>query len=192
MSAPFVVEMVVAAGLLFGIPDAGTGPVDGGQAVAAAKDEEDDEDDGQPAVAWEPTAAQKAAMFFGIPDTGTDDIDDPGHWAQILGFCDALHATGGTAATTTARRECQAAQARNRPCRFNMGRSRSLHWMRNEPERSWTDRWGNQPDCPVGVHPSSLRTDASRGGLSGSGPCGTRSGFRPISRPGMKPATATG
>ena len=41
MSAPFVVEMVVAAGLLFGIPDAGTSPVDGGQATAAA--EEDDE-----------------------------------------------------------------------------------------------------------------------------------------------------
>jgi hypothetical protein len=155
VSAPFVVEMVVAAGLLFGVPDAGTSPVDGGQATAAV--EEDDEDDGKPAVAWEPTAAQKAAMFFGIPDTETDDINDPGHWAQILGFCDALHASGRDCGYDDGTPECQAAQARNRPCTFNMGRSRSLHWMRSiEPEQSWRDRWGDQPDCPVGVHPSSL------------------------------------
>jgi hypothetical protein len=31
VSAPFVVEMVVAAGLLFGIPDAGTVRADSGQ-----------------------------------------------------------------------------------------------------------------------------------------------------------------
>ena len=60
-------------------------------------------------------------MFFGIPDTGSDDIDDPGHWAQILGFCDALQATGRAAGMTTARPECQKAQARNRPCGFSHG-----------------------------------------------------------------------
>ena len=48
MSAPFVMEMVVAAGLLFGIPDAGTGPVDGGQPTAAVEDEEREVDGGQP------------------------------------------------------------------------------------------------------------------------------------------------
>ena len=147
MSAPFVVEMVVAAGLLFGIPDAGTGPADGGQATAAM-DEWDWLDDGEPTLAWEPTAAQKAAMFFGIPDTETDDINDPGHWAQILGFCDALKATGRDCGYDDGTPECQKAQARNRPCGFRMGRSRSLHWMRsNEPERSWTDRWGDRPVC---------------------------------------------
>ena len=146
MSAPFVVEMVVAAGLLFGIPDAGTSPVDGGQATAAV--EEDDEDDGKPAVAWEPTAAQKAAMFFGIPDTETDDINDPGHWAQILGFCDALKATGRECGYNDGTPECLKALARNRPCVFRMGWSPSLHWLRRGPEESWKDRWGDRPDCP--------------------------------------------
>ncbi len=128
-------------------PDAGTGTVDGGQATAAVV-EDDDEDDGQPAAAWEPTAAQKAAMFFGIPDTETDDINDPGHWAQILGFCDALKATGRECGYNDGTPECLKALARNRPCVFRMGWSPSLHWLRRGPEESWKDRWGDRPDCP--------------------------------------------
>jgi hypothetical protein len=117
VSAPFVVEMVVAAGLLFGIPDTGTGPVDGGQATAAVED--DDEDDGQPAAAWEPTAARKAAMFFGIYEEGTGQED---FWVA-MGWCDALHASGRDCGYDDGTPECQKAQARNRPCTFNMGRS---------------------------------------------------------------------
>jgi hypothetical protein len=147
VSAPFVMEMVVATGLLFGIPE-GSAPVNGGQATAAVEeDDEDTDDDGQPAAAWEPTAAQKAAMFFGIPETGSDDIDDPGHWAQILGFCDALKRTSRPCSYADDTPECQKAQARNRPCSFNI--VRTLRWMEhNEPERSWTEKWGNRPECP--------------------------------------------
>jgi hypothetical protein len=145
VSAPFVVEMVVAAGLLFGIPDAGTVRTD--PAALAAEDAEHAVDDGQAAEAWELTAAQKAAMFFGIPDTGSDDIDDPGHWAQILGFCDALAATSRPCSYDDGTPECQKAQARGRPCSFSI--VRALRWMeRNEPERSWTEKWGNRPECP--------------------------------------------
>jgi hypothetical protein len=165
VSAPFVVEMVVAAGLLFGIPDAGTVRID--PAALAAEDAEHAVDDGQATEAWEPTAAQKAAMFFGIPDTETDDINDPGHWAQILGFCDALAATSRPCSYDDGTPECQKALARGRPCSFSI--VRALRWMeRNEPERSWTEKWGNRPECPPGIHPSSLWMRISpylRGGL---------------------------
>ena len=92
-------------------------------------------------------------MFFGIPDTGSDDINDPGHWAQILGFCDALAATSRPCSYDDGTPECQKALARGRPCSFSI--VRALRWMeRNEPERSWTEKWGNRPECPpVSIHP---------------------------------------
>jgi hypothetical protein len=109
------------------------------------EDEWDWLDDGEPTLAWEPTAARKAAMFFGIYEEGTDQED---FWVA-MGWCDALHASGRDCGYDDGTPECKKQQARNRPCEFRMGRSRSLHWMRsNEPEGSWTDRWGDRPECP--------------------------------------------
>lgn len=77
-------------------------------------------------------------------------IDDEEGWAHILRFCDALKATGRPCGYNDGTPECEKANARNRPCYFNIGRV--LKWMdRNEPERSWTEKWGNRPDCEIGA-----------------------------------------